>query len=378
MSPFPGIDPIPLPGPVWVFKALHLLTTALHFAAVELLLGSLLAAAFLNLLGSRSAGEAARLRLGAAGALARRLPIIMTYVINLGVPPLLFAQVLYGRAIYTSSVLIGAWWISVIFLLMLCYWLLYRFAARAEAGQSGWKGALLSWLVAAAIAKIYSVNMTLMLRPEVWGDLYSAGAYGLKLPTGDPTVMPRWLLMIVGGLLMAGMWMIRLAGRQAMTADLAAYLRRQGALLAVFTLPVLGAVAWWVMGAQPAAVRAGLWQSVLYQAGAGLWLGAAATAAVVAAASLAGKKPNFLAWLAMGAGVLMMSGWTLVRDGVRDLTLAAKGFAIQGPDLWGRAVATNWSVLILFLVSLAAGLAVMGWLISVVMRARTIEEGTKS
>ncbi len=28
----------------------------------------------------------------------------MTYVINLGVPPLLFAQVLYGRAIYTSSV----------------------------------------------------------------------------------------------------------------------------------------------------------------------------------------------------------------------------------------------------------------------------------
>ena len=36
-----------------------------------------------------------------------RLTVVMTFVINLGVPPLLFAQVLYGRALYTSSVLIG-------------------------------------------------------------------------------------------------------------------------------------------------------------------------------------------------------------------------------------------------------------------------------
>jgi hypothetical protein len=46
--------------------------------------------------------------------MARRLPIVMTYVINLGVPPLLFTQVLYGQALYTSSVLIGLWLISVI------------------------------------------------------------------------------------------------------------------------------------------------------------------------------------------------------------------------------------------------------------------------
>ena len=36
-----------------------------------------------------------------ARALARRLTVVMTFVINLGVPPLLFAQVLYGRALYT-------------------------------------------------------------------------------------------------------------------------------------------------------------------------------------------------------------------------------------------------------------------------------------
>jgi hypothetical protein len=55
-----------------------------------------------------------------------------------GVPPLLFAQVLYGRALYTSSVLIGVYWISIIGILMLTYWLLYRFTARLEAGKSAW------------------------------------------------------------------------------------------------------------------------------------------------------------------------------------------------------------------------------------------------
>ena len=66
-----------------------------------------------------------------ARALARRLTVVMTYVINLGVPPLLFAQVLYGRALYTSSVLIGAYWISIILLLTLTYWLLYQFSRTA-------------------------------------------------------------------------------------------------------------------------------------------------------------------------------------------------------------------------------------------------------
>ena len=96
-----------MPAPIWLFKLLHIVTLALHFVAVEMLLGGLLLAVL-------SASSAARPSLVAARALARRLTVVMTYVINLGVPPLLFAQVLYGRALYTSSVLIGVYWISII------------------------------------------------------------------------------------------------------------------------------------------------------------------------------------------------------------------------------------------------------------------------
>src|SRR6202035_3642140 len=114
MQSFPAVDPIPLPAPIWLFKLLHIVTLSLHFVAVEMLLGGLLIAVVLSLF-QGSAHVAAR-------ALARRLTVVMTYVITLGAPPLLFAQVLYGRALYTSSVLIGAWWISIIALLTLAYW----------------------------------------------------------------------------------------------------------------------------------------------------------------------------------------------------------------------------------------------------------------
>jgi hypothetical protein len=107
MNPYPAVDPIPLPAPVWLLKLLHIVTLSLHFVAVEMLLGGLLLAILLSLF-RKSANS-----LVTARALARRLTVVMTYVINLGVPPLLFAQVLYGRALYTSSVLIGLYWIAI-------------------------------------------------------------------------------------------------------------------------------------------------------------------------------------------------------------------------------------------------------------------------
>ncbi len=88
-----------------------------------MLLGGLLLAVLLSLFRNSPQSRVA------ARALARRLTVVMTYVINLAVPPLLFAQVLYGRALYTSTVLIGLYWISILGLLTLTYWLLYRFTA---------------------------------------------------------------------------------------------------------------------------------------------------------------------------------------------------------------------------------------------------------
>jgi hypothetical protein len=371
MNLFPAVDPIPLPAPIWLFKALHVLTLALHFISVELLLGGLLVATWLNFYGDRRRhAAAATLRLNAAAGLARRLPIVMTYVINLGVPPLLFAQVLYGRALYTSSVLIGFYWIAVVFLLMACYWVIYRFAAGTESGRGVWWLGLLAGLLAAAIAKIYSTNMTLMLRPEVWGQMYAATASGTRLPPHDPTVMPRWLFMLAGGLWAAGLWMIWLAGRRVFEEPVRRYLAAHGGRLAVVMLAVQGFLASRVLGAQPAVVREGLAASPLYRYAGLAWLGAAALILLFSLwAAFAKPTSRGAGWVAALLLLAAVLGMTLFRDGIRDLTLLSKGF-----DVWQRTVVTNWSVVGLFLALFVGGLGAVAWLIAVMKGARPVSE----
>lgn len=372
MHPFPAVDPIPLPAPIWLLKLLHIVTLSLHFVAVEMLLGGLLLAVLFSLF--RGSPES----LVAARAIARRLTVVMTFVINLGVPPLLFAQVLYGRALYTSSVLIGVYWISIIFLLSLCYWLLYQFSGRLEEGKSAWWAGLLAWLLAGSIARILSTNMTLMLRPEAWREMYSASGAGRFLPTGDPTTEPRWLLMLAGGLFVGGLWMIYLAGRATFNADEKRFLAGLGGKIAALFGVVYLVAGLWAAGVQPEAVKSGLQTHALYKfagyAGYG-WLALVAVAVLLAAVAGFGGKVaagfyGLLAWVVVLVATLTEIMFTVYRDGVRDLTLLSKGY-----DVWDRVVVTNWSVVGLFLVLFVAGLGVIGWLVSVVARAQQTMEG---
>lgn len=364
MYGFPSVDPIPLPAPVWLLKLLHIVTLALHFVAVDLLLGGLLIAILLSLLTKSSQARTA------ASALARRLPVVMTFVINLGVPPLLFAQVLYGRALYTSSVLIGAYWIAVIFLLMACYWLLYRFSAGLEAGRNVWWIGLSAWLLAGYIARIYSSNMTLMLRPEVWPSMYSNSSLGAHLPTGDPTILARWCFMMAGGIMMGGLWMLYLAGRKSFSLEDGKYLAGVGGKIAVLGVIAHVAAGLWAVRLQPAVVQAGLHSNAVYKTAGLAWLALMSVILLIGlVAGLAKLASNLLAWSVALIAVLTMLSMTIYRDGVRDLTLLSKGF-----DVWQRTVVTNWSVVGLFLFLFVAGIGVLIWLASVMARAKKVME----
>jgi hypothetical protein len=365
--PFPNVDPIPLPAPVWLMKALGLLTLAMHFTAVMMMVGSLVMIVFLNAEGRRRRNGA---QLSASLTLARRLPVIMTYVINLGVPPLLFAQVLYGRALYTSSVLIAVSWFSVIPLVMAAYWAMYKTTDRIQDGKAGWPTALVALVLAAGVGQIYAMNMTLMLRPEVWQKMYAATATGLQAPPADPTSAPRWLFVLTGGLVFGGLWMFVVSNAKHLAEDVRRTLVRSGGAMALVGGLVQAFFALRVSQTQPAEIQQALAASPLCSASGYAYLGATLLVLVLAGLQFAkGRSSVLLATVGAVVGFLGNAGVVIYRDGIRDYTLASKGF-----DVWARKEVTNWSVVILFLLLFVIGLGFVYWLLTVMKRATPTNE----
>jgi hypothetical protein len=356
MTQFPNVDPIPLPAPVWLFKVLHNLTFALHLTSVDLLIAGIILAIVFSLMG----------RAQPAGMIVHRLPTLMAFVINLGVPPLLFAQVLYGRALYTSSVLIGAWWISVIFLLMGSYYGLYAAAKRADSRRPWRAPGFAALLLILTIAFIYSNNMTLMLRPQEWVSMYRASPTGLQLNTSDPTLWPRWLFFITGAFPAGGAALGLLALRSDVEASTVRFLNTAGAAAISLGLACQLAFGFFAISAQPAGVMASVRGDALYGSFVWVWLG---TAALLLIAGLFLRLGRTAAIAAALLAFLNIASTVMVRDGIRDYTLRAAGF-----EVWNRTVVTNWSVVGLFLLLFVLALCVAGYLISVVAKARRIEE----
>lgn len=366
MTQFPAVDPIPLPAPIWLFKLLHDVTLALHLSAVELLLGGIILGLTLLTLG-RAKGSSEYQQ--AAGVLAHRLPTVMAFVINLGVPPLLFAQVLYGRALYTSSVLIGAYWISVIFLLMASYYGLYFSAKRAEHQKPWTATGFASLLLVLTIAFIYSNNMTLMLRPQSWAGMYQHSPGGLQWNTADPTMFPRWLFFVVGSLPAAGVASMLLGKRPHLEDSAKQVLWRIGAVAAVVGIVVQAGLAQVAISAQPASVVSTVMQNPFYVLFAYGWMATAVLVLLAAGAAVFSRTSLPIAIAAALAVFLNIASTVMVRDGIRDVTLRMVGF-----EVWDRQVVTNWSVVGLFLFLFVAALGVIGYLIVIAAKARPAKE----
>lgn len=358
----PNVDPIPLPAPVWLFKVSHIVTLMLHFVAVQMILGGLTIGTLWNFFGKSDSTMK-----DASNSIIKKLPTVMTYVINFGVPPLLFAQVLYGQALYTSSIVIGFYWIAVIFLLMAGYYLLYRATDRANDGKSWWWLGLISLALLAYVARIYSTNMTLMLRPDEWLSLYQqSNGLGTVMPSGDPTTLPRFLFMTIGSLGLAGIFIALLGEYFSHQESVKRFLVRSGSLVGAIFIPAQMFCGYWVYTAQPNIVKEGLWQSPLGFYGIVIWA-LASVLGILAIAFVAlknGRGAKIITSIGGLAAVLMTAGAVLARDTIRDLSLLANGF-----DVWNRNVAANWSVVGIFLGLFVGGLALIGFVLVLVNRS---------
>jgi hypothetical protein len=345
--PLPTPDPMPLPGPVWLMLTLLLLTFLLHLFAMNLTVGGTAIALFCSL--NRKTDEFAD-RL--ASDLGKILPVSFAFTVTLGVAALLFVQVLYGNLLYASSILIGAFWISVIPTLIVTYYALYYVKSHPNSLAVLWLAALLPLI----IGFIYVNNFTLMLSPQRWLELYRRSTAGVSLNWSDPTMIPRYLHMMLGAFAIAGLFVFA-AGAWKRSTPYGQWLLSRGSLwFAVPTVLNYGAGMWFVI-ALPRPVLLGLFGTPIAASLIGLGMLFPLAAVMHAMLAVRTKKTLLHARLAVTTAVLTMVVMVIVRQVVR--AECVQPFLRTG-DL---AVSSQWSVIALFLVLFLAGLGTLYWML---------------
>lgn len=358
-------DPIAQPAPTWMLWTLLMVTFFLHMIAMNWVVGGSVIAAVTRV--GAKPGSPAR---SMVDTIARSMPSAVAATITLGVAPLLFIQVLYGRVLFTSSILMGWFWLSVIPLLVLAYYGTYLLSMKGTR-LGAWETPV-AWLTAlffVGIGFLYSNNMTLMLKADTFVEKYLADGRGFTLALDDPQLVPRYLHMMLGAIAVAGM-ILALVGvaRRAKDAELGRRAIRRGTLWFVVptALNVLTGT-WWLMALPRETMLRFMGQNQVatISFGVGFVLGLGVLIMMILA--LFRDDPAKLIRGSAHSLVVILILMVLMRDQVRRGELAAVGFE---PAPW---VEPQWGPIAIFLLLFVAGLAVIAWMLKIFVRAMRAE-----
>ncbi len=341
---------IPLPDTIPVawgwFQVLLIVTFILHLLFMNTMLGSTVIALFREFGNRDKPDEISR-------DMSLKLPYTVAFTVNIGVAPLLFLQVLYGQFIYTSSVLMAVYWLSVVGLVMLAYYSLYIYDFKFDAlGQARRIFIVIAAIFLLAVAFIFTSNMTLMMKPDQW-TRYFTNPYGTLLNLKEATLIPRYLHFVTGSIAVAGLfqaviWQVRI-GKQKLMAEKAI---RNGLN--------------WFFWATIVQALTGLWfLTALQRDKMMLFMGAdRLCTALFVIAVLCGASALIFAvkknvWATLGAVISTIVPMVLMRDCLRRAWL--------DPYFSPAAlkVVPDYSPMILFLVSFGIGLAVIAYMLKI-------------
>jgi len=351
----PTADTIPV---AWGwFQFLLLLTFPIHLLAMNAMLGSLAVGVIQHFKNDETGRKLAH-------RIAVMLPLVIAFAVNFGVAPLLFVQVLYGQFMYTSSVLIGIFWILVIPILIIAYYGAYlydfKFSGLGAAGK--WVGVFVLILLL-CIGYFFSNNMLLMTLPDQFAQ-YFQNRDGSMLMSGHPAFLPRYLHMMAGSIAVGGLFVV-LLGKFRADADPELAERAASVGLRTFfvmTLINVGFGTWYLVSLEKAQMMIFMGRNM------------AATASFVLALLLvimvlvASYKKRF--WPTFGATIALVYLMSFMRAWLRS-DLLSEYF-----NLGQLVVEPQYSPMIFFFVCLVGGLVCVGWLIAKTVEALAKEAST--
>lgn len=343
--PLPNAEPIGLPAPAWLLQFLLVLTFVLHLIPMSITLGGTLAGLVMEMRArlqpDRPFTELARRIWGA-------LPSITAFTITLGVAPLLFVQLIYGKFFYPASVLTGWTWFAVIPILIVAYYLLYLQAmGPQEARWRPWAG-LLSAVLFMGIAGVYVSTMSLTVEPALWQSMYAESQRGLHFLLK----LPRWLHVLLGATAMAG-GLMQLFGHLSRERGVSLLARHCGAVWMGLSLALQAPVSLWYLSTFSETAR----EAVL------LWLpggagGPAVVGFVLLLVTRTGEAEPTMGWLSIGSLLLSAALLAVQRHLVRQALLAPH---IDVAADW--KLQPQWDVFAIFAVLLLITIGLIGYLV---------------
>jgi hypothetical protein len=361
-TPIPRIDPLPLPGPVWLFTALLLVVFTLHVAAMNSALGGGIWALWNYIRGRHSTHLYSR-RL--ANELAAMLPTFLAFTVTLGVAALLFVQVLFGNFLYASSILIGILWMAVIPLVMVAYYGFYYFSHTVEQGK-GIAGCVLAVSVCVLLgtAFIFVNNMTLMQSPGRWLALYRAHPNGWNLNFGDRSLIPRYLHIVNGAIVLFSAILAHL-GMRKMKADegYGRWIVQRSALVFATCTGLQFLLGMWLLLAIPREIAMVVLRDPLAGTVFGLALMSVIAAMLLILLGSLAEKPSSMVHAGFGMSLVTLFLMVCLRYLLR--------LAYLQPyiNLGAIAVRPQAGVIALFLLLFIGGLATVGYMLWLVARS---------
>lgn len=326
------------------FQFLLLLTFPLHLLAMNAMLGGLAIGVVQHIRGGALPRELAH-------RIAVAMPLVIAFVVNFGVAPLLFVQVLYGQFMYSSSVLMGGFWILIVPILIIAYYGAYLYDFRfTKLGSAGPLVAVVVFLLLVAIGFFYSNNMLLMALPERFGEYFSH-RNGSLLVFDHPEFWPRFLHMMLGSFAVGGLF-VGLLGRFYKNArlELAAHAEQVG--LSSFFILTLGNICagLWYLVSLPETLR-----NIFLGGNAGATIAFSIALLLAAGALFGAYRQKF--WLTLFHAITLVVVMTFMRAWLRAAYLQDVFTLDQ------LQVVPQYSPMIFFFVTLTAGIVCLGWLV---------------
>ena len=333
------------------FQILLTVTYFLHVVVMNILLGCSIITFFRH--ATNKSNDINR-------TISKKLPFTVAFAINFGVAPLLFLQVIYGHFMYTSSVLMAVYWLSIFVLLIFSYYGTYIYRMKYDKVVNF--HTVLTGFIAAtllAVSFIITNNYSLMTDIAAWPEYFN-NPEGTILNLSNANMYPRFLHSVFGAVAVGGLSIALFYDFKKRQGDESA--REKIAVgMSWFTKATMlnFGIGFWYWGTLPESVRS------LTGDGSAFFLIFIILGAVAAILSLIKGMTHQVrpAVYYLMASLFCM---TLVREFARRLTLAPW---FKTSDL---EVVPQYSPLIIFLMVFAGGLGLVWYMVHLVLNDKEV------